>query len=212
MEDLEASLAYLTSRRECPVPQLRTPRRYALPVGVVAAAVALVLLVGVPPARAGIADTGYCTYEAAGSAAPGLSMTPGEGAGRYEGTISCRGVVNDRQVSREPGTIVIDLRYGTGAVSGALGGDDCIVHSGTGTIAVTLSTDKGPLRLHGPLDVIGGPVGEIHGKLDRAPFRGVVNFQVDPDYPDETCVTAEQDHSIATGQIVLGVPAFGSLR
>jgi len=178
-----------------------------------APAVALLLLLAVPaPARAGVSDNGYCTYEAAGSAAPGLSMTPGESAGRYEGTISCRGIVGERQVSREPGTIVIDFRYGTGAVSALRGGDDCVVHSGYGTINVALSTDKGPLRMHGPIDVIGGPVGEIHGHLDSSPFRGLVQFQLDPDYPDENCLTAAQEHSLAQGQLLFGVPAFGSLR
>lgn len=194
------------------VHQLLASRRYPFPVGVLAASVALLLLMGIPPARAGIADTGYCTYEAAGSAAPGLSMTPGEGAGRYEGTISCRGVVSERRAGREPGTIVIDVRYGTGAVSAMRGGDDCIVHSGFGTIDVTLSTDKGPLRMHGPVDLVGGPVGEIHGRLDSSPFRGLVQFQVDPEYPDENCVTAAQEHAIAEGQILLGGPAFGSIR
>ncbi len=179
---------------------------------VVAPVVTVVLLLSAPPVRAGVGDNGYCTYEAAGSAAPGLSMTPGEGAGRYEGTISCRGIVGARQVSREPGRIVIDFRYGTGALSGFRGGDDCAVHSGYGTIDVTLSTDKGPLQMHGPIDVIGGPVGEIHGRLDSSPFRGVVHFQFDPDYPDENCLTAPQEHSLAEGQIVVGVPAFGSLR
>jgi hypothetical protein len=181
-------------------------------VSLVPALIALLLLVAVPPARAAVADTGYCTYEAPGWAAPGLSMTPGEGAGRYEGTISCRGVVNERHVRRDPGTIVIDFRYGTGTVSGLRGGDDCVVHSGYGTIDVTLSTDKGPLIMHGPLDVVGGPVGEIHGHLDSAPFRGSVQFQVDPDYSDENCLTAPQEHNIAAGQILLGGPAFGSLR
>jgi hypothetical protein len=194
------------------VRQLPTGRRYAWRVGAVAAAVALVLALGVPPVRAGVADTGYCTYEAAGSAAPGLSMTPGEGAGRYEGSISCRGVVSERYVGREPGTIVIDVRYGTGAVSGLRGGDDCVVHSGYGTIDVTLSTDKGRLHLHGPVDVIGGPVGEIHGHLGSSPFRGVIQFQLDPDYPDENCVTSAQEHAIAEGQLLLGGPGFGSTR
>jgi hypothetical protein len=172
----------------------------------------LLRIPGVPPARSAVQDTGYCTYEAAGSSTPGFSMTPAEGSGRYEGTISCRGVVNDRQVSHEPGTIRFDFVYGTGALSRLQGGDDCIVHSGHGTIDVTLSTDKGPLTMHGPLDLVGGFVGEIHGHLNSSPFRGLVEFEVDPDYPDETCVTGPQHHSMVEGEIVVGGPAYGSLR
>jgi hypothetical protein len=169
----------------------------------VAAAVTLLLLLVTPVAHAAVGNLGYCTYEARGYATPGFSMTPAEGVDRYEGTIACRGVVSNRPVRHEPGTISIEFLYGTGAVSHLRGGDDCLVYSGHGTIEVTLSTDQGPLRMHGPIELVGGSVGEVHGSLGSSPFRGLAEFQLDPDYPEETCVTATMQHAIADGEIVL---------
>jgi hypothetical protein len=170
----------------------------------VAGAVALALLLVAPPARTEVGNIGYCTFEARGYATPGLSMTPAEGVDRFEGTISCRGVVSGRQVRRDPGTIRIVFYYGTSAVSQLRGGDDCLIYSGHGTIDVTLSTVEGPRRMQGPLESVGGFAGAVHGRLGSSPFQGLVEFQVDPDYPEETCVTATQRHAIADGQIVLG--------
>jgi hypothetical protein len=173
---------------------------------VVTAGVTLLLVVLLaPPVRGAVGELGYCTFQAQGYADPGLSTTPAEGVDRYEGTISCRGVINGRQVRREPGTIRMVLHYGTGAVSQLRGGDDCFTYSGHGTIDVTLSTDHGPLSMHGALDSVGGSAGEVHGHLGSSPFEGLMEFELDPDYPEETCVTTPRQHGVVDGQIVLGV-------
>jgi hypothetical protein len=185
----------------------RASRRARVSAATVAALPLLVL--GTGPADA-VGDTGSCTYEANGYADPGFSMTPSAGVDRYEGTITCRGVVNRRHVRNEPGKLRIVFSYGTGSVSQLRGGDDCLAYSGHGTIAVTLATDEGPLTMHGPVESVGGFAGEIHGRLDDLPFHGFVEFQPDPEYPEETCVATDLQHSVAYGQILLGGgPAFG---
>lgn len=144
-----------------------------------------------------------CTLDVHDTASPGWLLTPSQGTSHANGTMTCVGVLDGKQLAGGPGPFEWWYSYGSSDVPA--GGNTCLLAGGAGTWQVSLPTmDGAALALAGDFRWVGSQGGEAHGQLGGLHMQIVWEALPEPDHLDENCVTKPASHLRVIAQGTVG--------